>query len=60
MGIKYSQIEEMIETGDVTNTVKIENIEKTVKIVNTDNKVKNEIIKRYETSKHKRKNYLSL
>jgi len=38
MGIKYSQIAEMIETG------------------NTDESVKQEIIKRYQTSQHKRKN----
>lgn len=37
MGIKYSQIAEMIETG------------------NTDEKAKQEIIKRYNNSKHKRK-----
>lgn len=36
MGIKYSQIAEMIETG------------------NTDERAKQEIIKRYENSKHKR------
>ena len=36
MGIKYSQIAEMIETG------------------NTDENVKNEILKRYHASKHKR------
>ena len=37
MGIKYSQIAEMIETG------------------NTDEKAKQEILKRYNNSKHKRK-----
>lgn len=37
MGIKYSQIEEMIETG------------------NTEEKAKEEILKRYQNSKHKRK-----
>lgn len=36
MGIKYSEIEEMIETG------------------NTNKKAKDEILKRFEASKHKR------
>lgn len=37
MGIRYSQIAEMIETGDIS-----------------DKKAKEEIIRRYNSSKHKR------